>query len=98
MADLARCDFNLFPKMKIKFNGCRCDTAEEIHLKNQKFLQPLAQKFSGQLLVLAEKFRILCTLPREPTLKEGVAIRILTVYKFFFLKDTFREIWVEPLM
>jgi hypothetical protein len=34
--DLAPCDFFLFPKMKLKLEGCRFDTIEEIQGESQR--------------------------------------------------------------
>jgi hypothetical protein len=42
--DLAPCDFFLFPKMKLKLKGHRCDTIEEIQAESQRVLDTLIEK------------------------------------------------------
>jgi hypothetical protein len=42
--DLAPCDFNLFPKMKMKLKGRRFDTTEEIQAKLLRMLDTLTEK------------------------------------------------------
>jgi transposase len=41
--DLATCEF-LFPKMKLKTKGRRCDTNEEIQAESQRVLDTLTEK------------------------------------------------------
>jgi hypothetical protein len=41
--DLARCDFFLFLKMKLKLKGRRFDTIEEIQTESQKMLDTLTE-------------------------------------------------------
>jgi hypothetical protein len=45
-SDLAPCDFFLFPKMKLKLKGRRCDTNEEIQAESQRALDTLTEKSS----------------------------------------------------
>jgi hypothetical protein len=42
--DLAPCDFSLFPKMKLKLKGRRCDTVEEIQAESSRAFDTLTQK------------------------------------------------------
>jgi hypothetical protein len=48
--DLARCDFFLFPKMKLKLKGRRFDTSEEIQFESQRvFDTPTEKNFQRAL-------------------------------------------------
>jgi transposase len=47
--DLASCDF-LFPKMKLKLNGRRFDTIEEIQAESQRVLDTMTEKEAFQKL------------------------------------------------
>jgi hypothetical protein len=42
--DLAPCDSFLFPKMKLKLEGRRFDTTEEIRAESQRMLDTLTEK------------------------------------------------------
>jgi hypothetical protein len=42
--DLAPCDFFLFPKMKLKLEGRRFDTTEEIQTESPRMLDTLTEK------------------------------------------------------
>jgi hypothetical protein len=42
--DFAPCDFFLFPKMKLKLQGHRFDTSEEIQAESQRVLDTLTEK------------------------------------------------------
>jgi hypothetical protein len=42
--DLAPCDFFLFPKMKLKLEGRRFDTIEEIQAESQRVLDTVTEK------------------------------------------------------
>jgi hypothetical protein len=42
--DLAPCDTFLFPKMKLKLQGCQFDTTEEIQAESQSMLDTLTEK------------------------------------------------------
>jgi hypothetical protein len=42
--DLTPCDIFLFPKMKLKLNGCWFDIAEEIQAESQRMLDTLTEK------------------------------------------------------
>jgi hypothetical protein len=42
--DLAPCDFFLFPKMKLKLEGHRFDTTEEVQAESQRVLDTLTAK------------------------------------------------------
>jgi hypothetical protein len=42
--DLARCDFFLFPKMKLKLKGRHFDTTEEIQAESPRVLDTLTEK------------------------------------------------------
>jgi hypothetical protein len=42
--DLARCDFFLFPNMKLKLKGRWFDTSEEIQAKSQRVFDTLTEK------------------------------------------------------
>jgi hypothetical protein len=43
-ADLAPCDFFLFPKMKLKLKECRFDATEEIQDESPRVLDTLKEK------------------------------------------------------
>ena len=55
--DLAPCDFCLFPKLKEKLTGCRCETIEEMKEAVTKVIDRLTQEdFHGAFQKLLERY------------------------------------------
>ena len=55
--DLAPCDIWLFPKLKEKLRGCRCETIEEMKEAVTKVIETLPQEdFNGAFQKLLERY------------------------------------------
>jgi hypothetical protein len=63
--DLAPCDFFLFPKMKLKLQGRRFDTDEEIQAESQRALDTDGKGLRGSVPKMEETMEQVSTCGRE---------------------------------